>query len=394
VRYRKGLWSISFLCFVAYAWLATSIGPVLPSVSGDFLLSPATAGFMAGLYSLGGLLSLVGGYVSDRFNRALAGSLFLALFSASSILVASSGDGLTFGVFLLLMGVFAGFIEATVNALISEVYAERRGFSMVLFQISWNVGSALGPPFAAVSMAMLGGWRPAYLVPALLLLLLSGVLSVIGRKIGVGAVAVARVKARGKARASTGLGHVPIVISSITAFYVAAEMGLSNWLPSILESLGSGKLEAGLANGLFWGSMGIGRICWAPLTERLGYGRTVLASSSLSLALILAASLQLTALFKTGLWTLTGFCLAPIFPAIIAWVTSLEPESAGLLSGLAYTNGALGAFTSTWSAGLVAGSFGIGASQHVFTVFALLMCVDVALALRLERAKARGCHRC
>jgi MFS family permease len=380
MRFRRALWSISFLCFVIYAWLATSIGPVLPRISEEYVLSPATAGLIAGLYSLGGLLSLAGGYLSDKINRALAGSLFLALFSLSSILVASSGNVWLFGTSLLLMGVFAGFLEAAVNALISETYTERRGFSMVLFHISWNIGSTLGPSFAAISVAMLGGWRLAYLIPALFLLLLSGALNIIGRKAMRGAVV-----ARDKERTGKNIGYLPIVVSTITIFYVAAEMGLSNWLPSILEALGSGKIEAGLATGLFWGFMGIGRICWAPVTERLGYGKTVLVSSSLSLLSILMASLQLPALYKTGLWILTGFCLAPIFPAIIAWVTTLRPEYAGLLSGLAFTSGALGAFASTWSAGLVAGIYGISASQYVFPFYILLMVIVVALALRLEK---------
>ena len=135
--------------------------------------------------------------------------------------------------------------------------------------------------------------------------------------------------------------------------------------------------------------MGIGRILWAPAIDRLGFGKTVLTSSSLSLISILAASLQLPAIFKMGLWILTGFCLAPIFPATIAWITSLKPDSAGLLSGLAYSNGALGAFVSTWSAGLVASYFGISTSQYVFPVFVLLMVVTVVLALRLERATSK-----
>jgi len=376
MNFRRGLWSISFLCFVIYSWLATSIGPVLPRISEEYLLRPATAGFVAGLYSIGGLLSFAGGYLSDRIKRSLAGSLFLALFSISSILVASSGNEWSFGTSLLLMGIFAGFLEAAVNALISETYTERRGFSMVLFHISWNIGSTI----AAISIALLGGWRLAYLIPALFLLLLSGALNIVGKKAERGNVVV-----RDKARRDAGIGYVPIVVSMIMIFYVAAEMGLSNWLPSILEALGSGKIEAGLANGLFWGLMGIGRIGWAPVTERLGYGKTVLSSSSLSLASILVASMQLPAIYKTGLWILTGFCLAPIFPAIIAWVTSLKPESAGLLSGLAFTNGALGAFASTWSAGLVAGTYGISASQYVFPIFIILMVVVVAIALRLER---------
>ncbi|MGQ9513897.1 MAG: MFS transporter [Thermoproteota archaeon] len=381
MSYRESLWMILFLSFITYAWLATSIGPVLPSISEEFLLSPAKAGFIIGLYSIGGLLSIAGGYISDRFNRVLTSSLFLILYSISSILVAFSMNEWEFGASLTLMGIFAGFLEATVNSLVSEVYTERRGSSMVLFHISWNIGSAIGPPFAAASIIVLGGWRIAYLIPAIFLLCLSMTLSIISKKIKIGITGI-----KGKECRDPNLGYLPIFISTIAIFYMAAEMGLSNWITSILETLGLRKIEAGLVNGLFWGFMGIGRICWAPLTDRMGYGKTLFVSSSASLLLILTASLQLPPNTKAGLWAFTGFCLAPIFPTIIAWVTSLKPKSGGLLSGLTFTNGAIGAFASTWSAGLIAEFFGIIASQYVFTVFTFMMVANVIFAIDLERS--------
>lgn len=151
--------------------------------------------------------------------------------------------------------------------------------------------------------------------------------------------------------------------------------------------MGSGLLEAGVVNGLYWGIMGAGRVFWAFFTDKLGYSKTLSISSFASLASITMASLPLPLIAKAVFWTLTGFSFAPIFPTVMAWIAFLSPSSSGLYSGLAFANGALGAFLATWSAGIVADMFGVGASQLTFLVFTASMVLDVILTTRVSRTK-------
>lgn len=377
---RKGkTWVASFLCFVIYAWAATSIGPVLPRLSKDFTLSASTVGFIAGLYSIGGLFAVFGGHVSDKFDRAFVGSLFLVLFSVSSISAAVSIDEWSLGASLLFMGIFAGFLEAVLNPLISNLYPSKRGFSTVLFHTAWNIGSTIGPTFASVAIVAFKSWRLAYLIPAILLFLPSALLIFLGR--GVSGKEKSR-PPRQRLKVTTNL--LPLLVTTIMLFYVAAEIGLSNWLASILESMGSGVFEAGLVNGLYWGMMGVGRVIWAFFADRMGYCKTMLVSSFTSLVLVSSASLPLPVPVKATFWALTGFFYAPIFPTAMAWIAQLSPSSSGFYSGLAFTNGALGAFLATWSAGIVVDVFGVGASQLVFSAFTAFVVLDVVITTRIS----------
>lgn len=220
---REKLWALSFLCFVIYAWAATSIGPVLTRLSEDYSLSSSVAGFIAGLYSVGGLFAFLGGRFSDRFDKAVVGSLFLILFSASSLSAALSVDAWSFGFSLLLMGIFAGFLEAVLNPMISNLYPARRGFLTMIFHAAWNLGSALGPTFASLAIVAFGSWRLAYLAPALSLAFPSALLAVLGRGVS------SEVKGpRGERRTRLISRRLPLMVSTLTLFYVAAEIGLSN----------------------------------------------------------------------------------------------------------------------------------------------------------------------
>jgi len=379
---RKGeIWILSFICFVIYAWVATSIGPALPRLSEDFMLSSGTTGLIVGLYSSGGLFAVLGGRVSDKLDKAVVGSLFLVLFSVSSTSVAFSRSSWSLGTSLLLMGVFAGFLEAVLNPVISNLYPAKRGFSTVMFHTAWNIGSAIGPTFASIVIVAFKSWRLAYLLPAILLVLPSSLLGILGKGI------IKKMESQPSDVCKKAVARrLPLLVSTITLFYVAAEMGLSNWLASILESMGSGVLEAGLANGLYWGMMGIGRVVWAFFTDRIGYPKTLLVSSSASFLLVSVASLPFPVPVKAVLWALTGFFFAPIFPTTMAWIASLSPASSGFYSGLAFTNGALGAFLATWSAGIVADVFGTGASQLIFSAFTAFMVLDVVITIRIPKS--------
>jgi len=153
-------------------------------------------------------------------------------------------------------------------------------------------------------------------------------------------------------------------------------MGINTWLAFILENLGSTVFEAGLTTGLYWGFMGIGRLIWAPATDKIGYGKSVIAASSSALTCMIAATLPLPLHIKMMLWIFSGFFLAPIFPTLIAWGTSINPSSGGTISGLVFTLGTLGLFSSTSLAGLVAAFSGIKVAQYVFVFFASAMLIN------------------
>lgn len=370
---RRILWALNFLAFIIYAILATAIGPSLPELSREFSLTPDLAGALASVYSLGGMAAILGGWVSDRIGRGLMVSISLVAIGLGALLMGVSPVVPIVGAALLLIGVGAGFFEASSNAMVSDLYAEKRGMAVNLLHIAWNVGSGFGPPIIALIIGLTMSWRLAYLlflpfiIPvAILILLFSRKLPRLRRNSGEGFNVGAFLRA--------------FPLASISIFIVAVEMGLSAWLPSLLMGVGATLFQGGLTIGLFWGLMGVGRLVWAPFTDKLGYGKSMLISGGLGTASMTAATLPLPLYLRMGLWAASGFFLAPLFPTLIAWITTLNPRAGGAFSGMVFTLGTLGSFASTWLTGITVAGLGVQRAQYIFPALSLAIILNTLLA--------------
>lgn len=328
-------------------------------------------------------MAIFGGWISDRMSRLLIGAISLMMLAAGSLLLGISPNPLIVGASLLLMSTAAGFLESSLNAFVSNLYSEKRGLSVNLFHTGWNVGSAIGPSLAAFLIVATGSWRNVYLFPLPALFSISVLMIVLNKN------EVRNVDPKPDESPSVSLGSLikSLPIALIGFFYVGAEMGLSTWLAYILEDLGAAIFEAGLATGLFWGLMGLGRLIWAPIVDRAGYGKPLIVASGLALICMASASLPMPLDLKMVLWASSGFFLAPMFPTLIAWVVSLNPKLGGSLSGLIFTMGTLGFFFSNILVGFVTTIFGAEMSQYVFVFFTVAMLVNILAVHLFKRQK-------
>ena len=86
--------SISFAGLLALAATATLIGPSFPLIKNEFGLSLELLGFLASAWSAGYLLSLIGGFLSDRYGELaiITSSLVIVGTIAALISIAPSYD--------------------------------------------------------------------------------------------------------------------------------------------------------------------------------------------------------------------------------------------------------------------------------------------------------------
>jgi len=369
--------AVAFACFVVYAYVVTSVGPVLPRLSDEFMLRPNVVGALMGLSSIGGLLAVLGGWISDKLNKVTVSAFSMATLALASTTLWLAPNAYAVAFSLALMSTSAGFLESAINSFVSNLYPEKRGLTVNLLHIGWNVGSALGPSLAALIIVVTGTWRKAYLFPLPALIFISVLLARLS-------------KIAPKTKSEDPYQHDSVSVSTKSIFkflpialtgffYVGSEMGISTWLAFILEGLGSQLLEAGLTTGLFWGLMGLGRLVWAPAIDKLGYRRSIITASGCVVACMFAAAFVSPLHLKMVLWMLCGFFFAPIFPTLIAWGTSINPSAGGTVSGLIFTLGTLGLFSSNSSVGMVAAFFGPESAQYVFVFFAIAMFANVLI---------------
>jgi FSR family fosmidomycin resistance protein-like MFS transporter len=270
-----------------------------------------------------------------------------------------------------ILGAGIGFFEASVNAFVSDTFSEKRGMAINLLHIGWNIGSALGPVLAAYIALSYGSWRMGYLMmlPLLLILFLASLIA--GAKLGKGGSHAAR-----KPRSITPKQVLSILPLMMMPFLIVAnQLGITAWLPSILSDQGASLMEASLAVGLFWSLSGLGRLLWAPFIDRIGYWKVLVIAGGLSSFLMLSASLPIPVYARMALWSSSGLLLAPAYPTIIAWATSIYPEIGGALSGMVYTFATLGSFVSTIATGMLFELFGSSYAQLIFAPLAALITI-------------------
>ena len=347
--------SISFAGLLALAATATLIGPSFPIIMKEFTLSNELLGFLASAWSAGYLLSLIGGYLSDRYGELtiITSSLGIVGIVAVLISVVQSYDLLL--ILFLLGGTGAAFGEAGMNPLMSKLFPKRSGFALNALHLFYSLGSFIGPVLAGLLITWYGSWRLSYLIMAAFF----GPLTVISilttremhreriMKVGTGdsgnGVSTSEIVKRGRALVLGGF------------FYLGAETGMNAWLPTFLVLVRGFSIElAGLSLGLFWGSMAAGRLILGSVTDRIHFKRMILLSSILSTILIFVGIMVADQFWIIISWSLSGFVMGPVMPTIFAWTSRLFTKRSGFATGVIYGIGFGGGVFTPWLLGVLA----------------------------------------
>jgi fucose permease len=159
----------------------------------------------------------------------------------------------------------------------------------------------------------------------------------------------------------TGFG-LPIALLAIAiATYVAAEVGVSNWLVRFLEP--APLSTATLALSLYWAGLALGRLVSSAVADRFDHVRfTVSCALLLSIALIGAIAVPSLPV-SIALFALVGFGSGPIFPMIQAIGGEAYPDRSAAISGLLTGAGVVGGTLYPALMGLLSVTIGLTAAM-------------------------------
>jgi len=173
-KFEKQVVGYTATCHGLVHVLELTYGAVLVSIAREFGSSLFILGVLANVMGFAfGAMSLPTGVLADRMSeRNLL--IFCCLgMGASSVVIGLAPNVYVLGAGLLALGLALGIYHPTASTFISRVVAQRSlGFG---YQgIGGNIGIALGPILAGVIAAFLG-WRAAYLIFAIPVLLMAAV---------------------------------------------------------------------------------------------------------------------------------------------------------------------------------------------------------------------------
>jgi len=364
-------------------------GPAILPIQGEFGLGESQIGFLLAINSLGYLIACsFTAFLARKIGiRPTVVAAFLAMVLSGWLIGLSANFAfLATSFFLLYIG--NGMLEIGLGIVAARIFTKNTGTMMNMTHFFYGFGSMVAPVSAAYAMTLeIGsagelGWRGMF--PLLLSLsLLPIVPALLGRAPG-----------DRSGQGETGFAHgrwPPIrpawLIVGMLTFGVVSEMSVGSWLVYYLENVYRWDTEraSGMLS-LFFLIFMLARLVLGPVTDRIGYTRSVMLFSAFAgLCGLAAVFLGEPAAF---LFALAGLGMAPIYPTVMAILA--KRYARGLDTAITFTVTLLGI-------GNVAGNMIIGyiiewhSLQTGYTTIALLALVcsalSFALLLRLKRRR-------
>ncbi len=353
-----------YATFVLIGWSGLLVPSLVRSLERDLQQTDAGIGVFYFLYATGYTLgSFGGGVVTERLGRRRVLGAAVAVHALGLMALAASPGWTAFLVVAGPAGLGAGALDGGTNGLFLDLFATGRGRALNNLHLFFGIG-ALASPIAIGLLIEAGlGWR--VIIGATGLVALPLVVVIAGMRVPTGRRATAVPDAQRPMPPAPGdrwRNRLPVALLAIAiGTYVAAEVGVSNWLVRFLESaplvVATGSLSA------FWAGLAIGRLVSARISDRFDHARFAAAAAALSAAALVGAVLVPWLPVSIGLFALVGFAFGPIFPMIIALGGERYPERSAAISGLLVGLAVVGGIVYPPAMGFISVSFGLAVAM-------------------------------
>lgn len=370
-----------FVFGIVMAVLGTLFG--LPEMRTRLQINVAQQGNMLLLLYLGILIAtIVAGPMIDAIGNK-------AILVASSALVAAGMAGFAFAhsfgaaaIPAVLLGCGGGGLNTSTNALISDLYGEKRGPMLNVLGVFYGIGALCIPLLAAT----IAGHFPiesqlffcAGLAAACVLLFLAMRFpeACVGQSFSW--------------REALRVARYPgvLVLGFLLFCQSGNEASIGGWTSTYMGEMGLGGQTATLILAGYWAALMVGRLGVARLLKSVGKEQLVLASG---VGAVLGAAILLTnrseGILVIGVLVI-GLSYAGVFPTALAVAGDAYRKMAGSVFGLLFAVALVGGMSFPWAVGHISQAWGVRYGMVVPLFGATGICV-LAWRILFTRQKNR-----
>jgi fucose permease len=333
-RARLAAGIVASMTLLAVGWAGLLIPSLLRSIKVTFDQTDAGIGLVYLVYALAYALgSFGGGPLTERGGRRLVLGAAVLTTAAGAAGMGLAPSWLAFVVAAAAVGAGAGCLDGGANGLVLDVYREGRGRAMSLLHMSFSVGALAAP--LLVGRLVDGGvtWQAVTVGTGAVIALLALAYAFVPmpsarrerRATEAGGPAAPE---RGSGRLLTG----PLLVLGLAiAAYVAAEIGVSNWVVAFLEP--APLTTATLALSLFWAGLTVGRLLSSVIADRFDHLRFTITCAIAMGVTIAFASLAPTLPLAIAAFFAAGVASGPVFPMIVAIGGERFPDRSAAVGG-------------------------------------------------------------
>lgn len=378
---RRYILALTCILFFALGLMTAALGPLLPTLAGQTGVDLAAVGsIFTGIFFGALAAQIISGPLGDRWGQAWVVLIGAGLIMAGTILISFSNTL----PLLLVMSVLAGFGHGSVdlggNVWIAQLFHHRSVTAVNLLNFFFGLGAASGAAAAGLAMRWWGTGLPALWLSCVL-----EVLAIIGLLFTRGLlkpVSLPQTPHSQTPKSTLYSSALVWIFGLLILIYVGTENGVGGWATTFIQRAGEiPTTQAALITSGFWLMLTAGRMAGAAIGMRISAKRLLIST------LIGASLAGLMLVFGHGNLAITiaailfmGFCFAPIYPTMMAIITSVYPKDAGKAAGVVASMGSVGGMVLPWLLGVVLADLGLSIFS-IFTLIAILLMMGFTAAL-------------
>lgn len=318
-QHTTGLIFLSFIAFISLGLPDGLLGVAWPGIRSHFDLPLDALGGVL-IFSTGGymLSSFFSGVLIRRLGIGGLLSLSCAATASALFIYATAPCWWVFVMFAAVGGLGAGAIDAGINTFVAQNHSERM---MQWLHASFGIGVTLGPIIMTAGISLTSRWQIGYFFVAAA----QGVLAIIflfTKKMWGDIQTNNRNNhpAENEATLFETIRKIPALLSMLMFFiYTGVELGLGLWAYSLLTgSRGIAPNVAGFITSSYWATFTIGRILAGWYTGKIPVRKVIYISVALAIIGVILLYTNLGQLTTILGFTISGFAVAPIFPALVS----------------------------------------------------------------------------
>lgn len=377
--------AISF-CHMLNDMMQSLLPAIYPILKESYGLTFGQIGFLTFTFQVtASLLQPLVGWVTDRRPQPYSLSLGMGFSFVGLLLLSVAGSYPALLAAAALVGTGSSILHPESSRVARMAAGKRPGLAQSVFQMGGNLGSSIGPLFAAVVVLRYGQGSVAWFALAAV----AGMALLFGVGRWYAAHGIARMRAQAPRQGEPGLsrGRVAVALGVLIALmlskFVYTASFTSYYTFFLIERFGVSVRAAQLYLFVYLAAVALGTLVGGPLGDR--FGRKFVIWFSILGVLPFTLALPYAGLLGTALLSVAiGLILASAFPAIVVYGQELVPfrvgTVAGLFFGLAFGLGGIGAAL----LGRVADVTGV---EHVFQLCSFLPAIGLLAAFLPRRGR-------
>lgn len=370
-----------YYSFLLIGWSSLLLPSLIRSVEHTFGRTDADFAMLYFLSALAyGAAAFSGGFLTERVGRRVVLTLAFLLAAVGTAGQALSPAWVPFLAAVMLAGWGSGLIDGGVNALFLDVYRDARGGAMSFLHLFFGLGALVGPFCLGLAVTAGMSWRVALGCTSAAALLALPVITRVPMPSGRHhSWEEQRVPAGTMDRREQSL--LPFVGLALgIGLYVAAEVGVSNWLVQFLSGV-SVALATAILSG-FWGGLSLGRLLSGWVADRMDYFTFTVACILLASLCLIGAVLAPWLAISALLFALTGMFFGPIFPMIMSLGGNIYPQRLAALGGSLTTAAVAGGLLYPPLMGVLESRIGLSGGMIGAALLGIPMAGGILLARR------------